>query len=135
MPRWRGASTPGRGRCMNKRGRCTRRWARSWGRANCIQSLGDIALRKGDETTAAANFREALTLYRGIAEPYSIGLALRRLARLERDAGRRREMLAEAVEGGHGWGLTAWWRNCERSFRGSVRKHLRVRSCARKNGD
>jgi tetratricopeptide (TPR) repeat protein len=52
------------------------------GEANCIRSLGDIALARSDPETATARFEEALGLYRRIQEPYSIGCAHVRLARL-----------------------------------------------------
>ena len=52
------------------------------GAANCIQSLGDIARAEGKYEVARKCFGEALALYRRIKEPYSIGWALVRLARL-----------------------------------------------------
>ncbi len=67
------------------------------GEANCIYSLGDIALASNDQVGAGEQFLAALDLYRSISEPYSIGWALRRLARLESDRGRRKVLLDDAV--------------------------------------
>ena len=52
------------------------------GEANCIQGLGDIALAEGESEAAGERFMGALALYRRIEEPYSIGWASVRLARL-----------------------------------------------------
>jgi predicted negative regulator of RcsB-dependent stress response len=68
------------------------------GEANCIQGLGDVALAGGDAEEARANFQSALALYGSIPEPWSMGWTLCRLARLEADSVRRRELLASAVE-------------------------------------
>ena len=57
------------------------------GEANCIQGLGDNALASGDRAAAAAQFTEALELYERVEEPYSIGWAHVRLARLASDPG------------------------------------------------
>jgi tetratricopeptide (TPR) repeat protein len=75
------------------------------GEANCILSLGDIALREGHEADARKRFEDALALYRRIAEPYSIGWTLRRLARMEEDEGKRAALLQEIV---------AAWRGIDR---------------------
>jgi hypothetical protein len=52
------------------------------GEAHCILGLGDIALRNSDHEISRKLFREALTLFSRIQEPYSIGRAHVRLARL-----------------------------------------------------
>jgi tetratricopeptide (TPR) repeat protein len=65
------------------------------GEANCIQGLGDIALAEGEPEVAATRFAAALALYRRIPEPYSIGSALVRLARLA-EGDLRAERVAEA---------------------------------------
>jgi hypothetical protein len=52
------------------------------GEANCIQSLGDIALNRSDQKTANGLFGEALILYSRIQEPFSIGWTRVHLARL-----------------------------------------------------
>lgn len=52
------------------------------GEANCIHSLGDIAMRRSDDEGARTRFEQALQLYRAIREPFSIGWTLVRLARL-----------------------------------------------------
>jgi tetratricopeptide (TPR) repeat protein/transcriptional regulator with XRE-family HTH domain len=52
------------------------------GEANCIQRLGDIALLGPDHARAGAYHEEASRLYERIDEPYSLGIAHRRLARI-----------------------------------------------------
>jgi tetratricopeptide (TPR) repeat protein len=59
------------------------------GQANCIQGLGYLALRRSDHEQARAKFEEALALYGRIQEPYSIGWAHVRLARIAPDADAR----------------------------------------------
>ncbi len=56
------------------------------GEANCIQSLGDIALRRSDDEGARRLFDQARAMYQSIGEPYSIGCAHRKLARITFDA-------------------------------------------------
>jgi hypothetical protein len=52
------------------------------GEANCMLGLGDIALERSDHEGARASYESALSLYERLAEPYSIGITHRRLARL-----------------------------------------------------
>jgi tetratricopeptide (TPR) repeat protein len=88
------------------------------GEANCIQSLGDIALACGDTEEARVNFQDALALYVSIARPRSMGWALRRLARLETDSARRRELLAKAIECWRGIGFDSLIDDTRREFPG-----------------
>jgi len=66
------------------------------GEANCILSLGDIALQRSEYHAACSRFAEALELYKRILEPYSIGWAHRRLARLAEIGGLRRHHVLAA---------------------------------------
>ena len=59
------------------------------GEANCIKSLGDVALERSDRDTARQRYQEALGLYGKIPEPYSMGLTHHRLARLQPDGPER----------------------------------------------
>jgi hypothetical protein len=52
------------------------------GEANCILSLGDIALARSDQETARARYEEALRLYRMFGDPVSIRRAEEALAKL-----------------------------------------------------
>jgi tetratricopeptide (TPR) repeat protein len=66
------------------------------GEVNCIQALGDIVLSFSQHEDARVRFEEALQLYRRIPEPYSIGMAERRLARLAADPVLRRQRIEAA---------------------------------------
>jgi tetratricopeptide (TPR) repeat protein len=52
------------------------------GEANCNQGLGDVAERQGKVAVARERWHSALALYTKIRDPYSIGFAHNRLARL-----------------------------------------------------
>jgi hypothetical protein len=60
--------------------------------ANCLQSLGDIALLRSDVVTGRARLEEALGLYTRISEPYSMGSAHRGLALISSEAERRQHV-------------------------------------------
>jgi len=64
------------------------------GEANCIQGLGDIALAQSDRAGAQQHFAEALVLYERFSDPYSIGAAHWRLARLTEGAERNHHVQA-----------------------------------------
>lgn len=68
------------------------------GEANCVLRLGDLAQKRGDLDEARAHFEEALGLYAQVAEPYSMGLTHRKLARLAPDDRLRRRHLTAARE-------------------------------------
>ncbi len=58
-------------------------WIRQ--QANCIRSLGNIALERSDHDTARTQYEKALELYARIPEPYSMGWTRVRLARISSD--------------------------------------------------
>jgi tetratricopeptide (TPR) repeat protein len=67
------------------------------GQANCIKSLGDIALERSEHAQAREQYEQALPLYERIPEPYSIGMAHRRLAWLPSDEVIKRKHLSAAL--------------------------------------
>ena len=66
------------------------------GDANCVLSLGDLATATGDTETARQLIGKALELYERIAEPYSVGRAHRRLAKIAADVASQQEHLEAA---------------------------------------
>ncbi|HZG54323.1 MAG TPA: tetratricopeptide repeat protein [Pyrinomonadaceae bacterium] len=66
------------------------------GEANCIQGLGDIALEQDERDKAKYSFIKALELYERIPEPYSIGGARLRLARVVNDEAERQRHIEAA---------------------------------------
>ena len=66
------------------------------GKANCIQRLGDIALARSDHDQARGHYDTALRLYEQIEEPYSIGMANQRLARLAGGVDEKASLVAAA---------------------------------------
>jgi tetratricopeptide (TPR) repeat protein len=66
------------------------------GEANCVLSVGDLAAATGETETARRLIAEALELYQRIAEPYSVGRAHQRLAKIAADAAARQEHLEAA---------------------------------------
>lgn len=52
------------------------------GQANCIQGAGDVAFRRSEHDVARELYQEALALFERIPDPYSIGWARVKLARI-----------------------------------------------------
>ena len=65
------------------------------GKANCLQSLGDILKAEGDMPGAVEHWQAALELYGRINDRYSAGWTLRRLA-LAGEGEARRQYLEQA---------------------------------------
>jgi hypothetical protein len=80
----------GTGSLLEEAGKFARKRKNFQALANCILSLGDIALARSDHDAARAQFETALKLYERIAEPYSIGWTHLRLARIARNDTERR---------------------------------------------
>jgi tetratricopeptide (TPR) repeat protein len=68
------------------------------GEANCIQGFGDISVAEGARDEAESKYREALALYERIGEPYSVGGAHLRLARLATEDASRTAHVTAARE-------------------------------------
>lgn len=71
------------------------------GQANCIQGFGDVAARLSDNEKAESKFKEALYLYERIPDPFSIGHAHARLARLAPQKSETRQDHIDKAE--HSW--------------------------------
>jgi hypothetical protein len=66
--------------------------------AQVREMSGDVALARSDHAGARAAYDQALTLYQRIPEPYSIGLAHCRLARIAGSADDRRRHVRAAED-------------------------------------
>ena len=66
--------------------------------AACLNILGNIALGRGDLTTAAHNFRESLELYRQVEQPLNLAQVLNNLGRTLQQAGEMDGALASYRE-------------------------------------
>ena len=66
------------------------------GEANCIKSLGNIALRRSDHAEAENQYLAALQLYQRIPEPYSMGWTHIRLSQFAATPEDRSQHLAAA---------------------------------------
>jgi tetratricopeptide (TPR) repeat protein len=66
------------------------------GEANCTRGLGRVALAQDERGDARDAFERAFELYTGIEEPYSVGVTLVNLARLENDPVMRCKHVANA---------------------------------------
>ena len=66
------------------------------GEASCIQRLGQIALERSDHDQARSHYDTALRLYERIKDPYSIGMANQRLARLAGGVDEKASLVAAA---------------------------------------
>ncbi len=68
------------------------------GQGTCIFSLGDIAAQSGDLERSRTYYQAALEFFKRLEEPYSVGLANHRLARIARDKDSRRRHVRSARE-------------------------------------
>ncbi|HEX2080299.1 MAG TPA: tetratricopeptide repeat protein [Longimicrobium sp.] len=86
------------------------------GAANCILGLGDIDVANADYESARGRYEEALDLYERIRDPYSIGLAHRRLAHVPGDEDRRRGHVNAAKNAWRGIGRDDLVKRMEEEF-------------------
>jgi tetratricopeptide (TPR) repeat protein len=86
------------------------------GEANCVLGLGDLAAATEETETARQLIGKALELYERIAEPYSVGLAHQRLAKIVADAASRREHLEAARQAWSGIGRSDLVANVDRDL-------------------
>jgi tetratricopeptide (TPR) repeat protein len=68
------------------------------GQANCIQGIGDIAFRRSEHDAAREKFQEAVDLYEKVSDPYSIGWARVRLARIASTSEEKQQHVQAARE-------------------------------------
>ena len=64
------------------------------GKANCLKRLGDIALRKSDNSGASARYAEALPLYEQVGSLQGKANCLKRLGDIALEEGRNSDALA-----------------------------------------
>lgn len=66
------------------------------GEAHCIRCLGDIALARSEHEEARKRYDGALKLYTRVAEPYSMGMTHRKLARMANSPAERLQHILAA---------------------------------------